>query len=111
MKFLMLSLVAAASIVSVNANAKTILVTEKVCDRGESGMECQMVTYALRPASAPMVVKCVAQGDVSEVQCAPKAYGVPAWIVRLNNWFGAPTAAESKAAADREVDQYQKAGG
>jgi hypothetical protein len=110
MKFLMLALFAVASIVSVNANAKTMLVTEKVCNRGESGTDCVLVTYRVRPPSAPMVVKC-SYGEGAEVQCPPAAWGIPAWLQKFNSLFPQQTPAEVEAAQQREIDQYQKAGG
>ncbi len=107
MKSFMLALVATASIVSVTANAKTILVTEKVCDRGESGTECVMVTYAVRPPSAPYVVKC-SYGDAAEVPCPPKAWGTPAWLRKFNDLFPKQTPAEMEAEYQRQVDQYMR---
>lgn len=71
------------------------VVTVEVCDGGESGVECRTVTYRVRPQSKPEPVKCmVSHGEAHEVPC-PKNYGVPKWIKRLNESFGAGRASTS----------------
>lgn len=84
----MLALVAVASFAAVNAEAKTVYVTEKVCDRGESGTQCQMVTYKVRPASGKVTVAGCQSAELDVTPCAPAAYGVPAWIRAFSSWFG-----------------------
>lgn len=89
MKFLMLALVAAGSIASVSmAEAKTVYVTEKVCTGGESGTECQMVTYKVRPETGKVTVASCQSAELEVTACAPAAYGVPAWLQAFSNWFG-----------------------
>ena len=62
-------------------------VTVEVCNGGESGTQCSMVTYKVREASQPEMVKCVVSvGDGAEAPC-PTAYGVPGWLKRLNEAF------------------------
>lgn len=73
------------------------LVTVEVCDGGESGTMCREVTYRVRPESKPQPIKCtVFRGEAEEVPC-PKNTGVPNWIKRLNESFGAGS--ETSAAA------------
>ena len=83
MKKVIMSIVALAAI---NATAAQY-VTVQVCDGGESGTICRNVTYKVRPASAPVLVKetCII-GENSEGPC-PKVYGVPNWLQRLNQAF------------------------
>ena len=93
MKFLMLALAAVASIASVSmtastAEAKTVYVTEKVCTGGESGTECQLVTYKVRPASGKVTVAGCQSPELDVTPCAPAANGVPAWLQAFNSWFG-----------------------
>lgn len=63
------------------------VVTVQVCDGGESGDQCRIVSYRVRPASKPEPVKCMApHGEGGEVPC-PEKVGVPAWLKRLNESF------------------------
>lgn len=63
------------------------VVTVQVCDGGEAGDLCRMVTYRVRPASKPEPVKCmVPHGEAGEVPC-PEKVGVPGWLKRLNESF------------------------
>lgn len=65
------------------------IVTVQVCDGGESGTLCREVTYRVRPDVKPEPLKCtVIRGEAEEVPC-PKNFGVPNWIKRLNESFGA----------------------
>lgn len=68
------------------------MVTVKVCDSGESGMACRTVSYRVLGQNQPVAdAKClVAGGEAGEVPC-PEKYGVPAWLKRLNESFGART--------------------
>ena len=82
MKKLALALLLA---VPMAASAKTV--TVEVCDGGETGTLCRTVTYKVRPASKPEIVKCmVAVGEGGEAPC-PTVYGVPQWLKDLNQWF------------------------
>lgn len=73
------------------------LVTVQVCDGGESGNMCREVTYRVRPEAKPETVKCmVIRGEAEEVPC-PKNFGVPNWIKRLNESFGAGTETTASA--------------
>lgn len=66
------------------------LVTVTVCNGGESGDICHQVTYRVRQPSKPEATKetCFF-GDI-EGPC-PISYGVPEWLKRLNESFGAQT--------------------
>lgn len=61
-------------------------VTVQVCNQSETGDECRMITYVIRPSipSAPMIPKCYL-GDMSEP--CPTVYGVPVWLQKLNSIF------------------------
>ncbi len=81
-------------------------VTVNVCDGGESGVECRTVTYKVRPATATskaQVEDCkVLGGEAGSVPCA-SAYGVPAWLKRLNESFS--------RFGGKPVDQFEIVGG
>ena len=80
---MIMSLVALATI---NASAATQYVTVRVCGQGEIAEQCQMVTYAVRPASpsSPAIVTCP-KGEL-DGPC-PTVTGVPAWLKALNKAF------------------------
>ncbi|HRK09077.1 MAG TPA: hypothetical protein PLZ57_15015 [Pseudobdellovibrionaceae bacterium] len=79
-------LLAAVLGTSMNAFAAQY-VTVEVCNGGESGQECRMVTYRVREASAPVVEACtVAHGEAGTKPC-PTVTGVPGWLKRLNEAF------------------------
>lgn len=87
---------------SSTAMAASQYVTVEVCG-GESGVECRMVTYRVRPASAPEVTECkVLSGEAGEVPC-PTKYGVPGWLKRLNQAFA--------KFGGKPVDQFEIVGG
>jgi len=79
-------LVALSLVLSSTAMAHQY-VTVEVCGDGESGTVCRTVTYRVRPASKPEVVKetCMV-GEAGEGPC-PTVYGVPGWLQRLNEAF------------------------
>jgi hypothetical protein len=81
---------AALSLVAMSSTAMASqYVTVTVCDGGESGTLCHKVTYKVRPASKAEPVKCMVPfGEAGEVPC-PTRYGVPKWLVRLNEAFAA----------------------
>ncbi len=83
MKSVILAIVAMASITATAAQ----YVTVEVCNRGETGDRCEMVTYKVRPASpaTPYVETCPV-GDVSYGPC-PTVYGVPSWLQKLNAYL------------------------
>jgi hypothetical protein len=83
----MKKLLVALSLVLSSSAMAAQYVTVEVCDGGESGTMCRTVTYRVRPASKPQVVKetCVV-GEAGEGPC-PTAYGVPGWLKRLNEAF------------------------
>jgi hypothetical protein len=63
------------------------LVTVQVCNDGESGELCRMVTYRIRPKSPPTELKCyVSNGEGGEVPC-PEKLRIPGWLKRLNDSF------------------------
>ena len=82
MKRIIFAIVAA---VSINASAE--YVTVEVCNQGESGNRCEMVTYKVRTPNAPTpyVEQCPV-GDSGYGPCA-KVYGVPTWLKKLNAHF------------------------
>lgn len=104
MKKLALAILLAAPMA---ASAKTV--TVEVCDSGESGTQCRVVTYKVRPASTPVVEKCmVPVGEAAYAPC-PTVVGVPKWLKDLNAWFNKHgiKAADPQA----EIDAYARAGG
>jgi len=82
MKKLLVALALMASSTAMAAKYETVT----VCNGGESGDVCHQVTYRVRPASKPEVVKetCIV-GEI-EGPC-PTKYGVPGWLKRLNEAF------------------------
>ncbi len=82
MKSIIFAIVAA---VSINASAE--YVTVEVCNMGENGNRCEMVTYKVRTPNAPTpyVEQCPV-GDSGYGPC-PTVYGVPTWLKKLNAYF------------------------
>lgn len=82
MKSIIFALVAA---VSISASAE--YVTVEVCNLGEAGDRCEMVTYKVRAPNAPTpYVETCTIGDTSVGPCAT-VYGVPTWLKNLNAYF------------------------
>ena len=98
--------VALSLMLSSTAMAGGSYVTVNVCNGGESGVECRTVTYKVRPAtptSKAQVEDCqVLSGEAGSVPCAT-AYGVPAWLKRLNESFA--------RFGGKPVDQFEIVGG
>lgn len=77
-------LLAAITFASVTASAQYVTVT--VCDRGETGQQCETITYEVRESEGVPAAS-HNPSDENQVQ-APKKTGIPAWLRRLNEAFG-----------------------
>ncbi|OFZ28607.1 MAG: hypothetical protein A2622_05820 [Bdellovibrionales bacterium RIFCSPHIGHO2_01_FULL_40_29] len=88
------------ALVSISASAKYI--TVEVCDRGESGDRCEMVTYKVRPPSqnTPAEILCPV-GDHGFTKCNKNAH-VPAWLKKFNKHF-----LDAGFTAPKEDDLYR----
>lgn len=80
-------------VMSSSAMAADKYVTVQVCNGGESGDLCRMVTYKVRPPNAPVAYKCtVMSGEGGyEVPC-PTKHGVPKWLSELLKALSIPGA-------------------
>lgn len=108
MKKLALALLLAAPMaIATVAQAKTV--TVRLCDSGESGVECRTVTYEVRPPNKPVPLTCmVSRGEAAEVPCATK-FGIPSWLAKFNAMFGNRT--PTQADLDRQARMDQGGGG
>jgi len=78
------TLIAAITFATVAASA-TQLVTVEVCDRGESGQQCETISYVYRPSTG---VPAESYNPSSEYMVRPATrYGVPGWLAGLNAAF------------------------
>lgn len=78
-------ILAAITVASVSASASQY-VTVTVCDRGETGQQCETITYKVRESQG-VPAQPYNPSDEAQVQ-APAKSGVPAWLRRLNDAFG-----------------------
>ena len=76
-------------------------VTVQVCNGGDSGTTCQMVTYRVLPPSGhtPETKCMISVGDAGEYPC-PAEYGALRWLRSLNK------TADAQAADDFIDDLY-----
>ena len=83
MKKIMFALIATASIQSFAASQ---YITTQVCNTGESGIECQNVTYKKRAPSAPTQAEEICLGgEVGAVECATNGK-VPKFFQKIQDW-------------------------
>jgi hypothetical protein len=78
MKTMLIALVTMASVAATASQ----YVTVRVCDRGESGTQCETVTYAVRASDG--VSEEASNSSSEHMVQAPARYGVPAWLRTLN---------------------------
>lgn len=74
-------IVAAIAFAALSASAE--LVTVEVCNHGESGTECKVISYHQRPSTG--VPADVQQCTGEHIPCVPTEYGVPGWLQDLND--------------------------
>lgn len=72
-----------ATIVLASLSASAAYVTVTVCNGGESGQQCNTITYKVRDA-VPMAPAADQHLNSEDQVVAPTKYGVPTWLAKLN---------------------------
>lgn len=100
MKKILLALVALSAI-SATATAHQ-LVTVQVCDRGESGTQCETIRYVYHPSAG---IAPGASDSANEFMVRPaQRHGIPGWLAALNGAYSSHSTGHGNNPSSRSFE-------